>query len=184
MAAHPARLDLDDLPDDLREALRPRVERLGYLGEFFRCMAHQPDALLAFVRLTEELRSALPGRLAEVVPLTVAVRTGNDYERHQHERLSLTLGHGEAWVRDVEACTPDAEGISLAADDRLVQRLVLAVLERSGHGGREAFDAVAAELGDDVAVAALLLTGRYVMHALTVNALELAPPVPSPLEPS
>jgi hypothetical protein len=42
-------------------------------------------------------------------------------------------------------------------------------------------DELAAARGDAFAVAVVLLTGRYVMHSMVVNALELAPPVPSPL---
>ncbi len=33
----------------LWKVLRPRVERLGYLGESFQCAAHQPDALISGV---------------------------------------------------------------------------------------------------------------------------------------
>ena len=32
-----------------------------------------------------------------------------------------------------------------------------------------------------LAIAVLMLIGRYVTHALMVNTLDLAPPVPSPL---
>jgi hypothetical protein len=39
-----------------------------------------------------------------------------------------------------------------------------------------------ADVGPAVTVAVLLLVGRYQAHALVVNALELAPPVPSPHE--
>ena len=66
--------------------MRPRVERLGYLGEFFQCAANVPDALLAFDVFTAALKRALPDRVTEVVALTVATRLGNAYERHQHER--------------------------------------------------------------------------------------------------
>ena len=49
------RLSSTQMSPDLADYLRPRVERLGYLGEFFQCSAHQPGALLAFMRFTEEL---------------------------------------------------------------------------------------------------------------------------------
>jgi hypothetical protein len=39
-----------------------------------------------------------------------------------------------------------------------------------------------ADVGPAVAVAVLLLVGRYQAHALAVNALKLAPPVPSAIE--
>jgi hypothetical protein len=57
------RLEFDELEPQLAELLRPRVERLGYLGEFFKCMAHQPNALRYFTELTEDLKDALPDKL-------------------------------------------------------------------------------------------------------------------------
>src|SRR3954447_21392347 len=162
------RIGFDELEPGLREVLRPRVERLGYLGEFFQCAAHQPEALISLNALTEQLRGALPddaaqigalpGAAAEIVALTVATVTGNDYERHQHERLSLKLGFSEEWIRTVIAL----------ADGGIVQRTVLALLEDRGRGAD--VDALAAEKGDAFAVAVLLLTGRYLMHSTVVNA--------------
>lgn len=163
------RIDFDDLDPPLREALRARVERLGYLGEFFQCAAHQPEALVSLNTLTEHLRGALPDDAAEIVALTVAAVTGNDYELHQHERLSLRLGFGEDWVRLVTALE----------EGGIVQRTVLDLLRDRGRGAD--VDALAAENGDAFAIAVLLLTGRYLMHSTVVNALGLAPPVPSPL---
>jgi hypothetical protein len=55
------------------------------------------------------------------------------------------------------------------------------VLERHGHGVDTELDAVIDAVGPAAAVAVLMLIGRYVTHALMVNALALAPPVPSPL---
>ncbi|CAN5499815.1 hypothetical protein BH18ACT1_BH18ACT1_15490 [soil metagenome] len=178
MSARIDRLELSELPDDLRAALEPRVERLGYLGEFFRCAAHQPAALRSFMAFTDDLKAALPDDLTEVVALTVAASTGNDYERHQHERLCLRLGFDEAWVRRVLACDPSG------LDDhrpRAVQELTLALLADHGHAATAPLERLVAEAGAATAVAVLLLVSRYVAHALVVNALELAPPVPSPL---
>src|SRR5713101_8139654 len=95
-----------EMAPELAKMLRPRVERLGYLGEFFRCAAHQPAALLSFMAFTEDLKRALPVRLTETVALTVSTELDNAYERHQHERLCLKLGLGDAWIRAVEARDP------------------------------------------------------------------------------
>jgi len=165
------RIGMDGLRDDLRDVLRPRVERLGYLGEFFQVAAHQPDALISLNELTEQLRGALPDEHAEIVALTVAAVTDNDYERHQHERLSLKLGFAEDWIRAVTSLTEGSR----------TQRTVLALLDRYGHGAGALVDELAAEHGDAFAVAVVLLTGRYVLHSMFVNALGLTPPVPSPL---
>ena len=95
------RLSLKEMTPALQESLRPRVERLGYLGEFFQCAAHQPQALMSFMSFTEDLKQALPDNLTEVVALSVATLMGNAYERVQHERLSLKLGFSRDWVREV-----------------------------------------------------------------------------------
>src|ERR687885_535251 len=154
------RLSYEQLDPELAELLRPKVERLKYLGEFFQCAGHQPRALASFHRLTEDLKEALPDNLTELVALTVAAALGNAYERVQHERLSLKLGLGERWVRAVLALDPEAAPeLSDAERDALVR-----------------------EIGHEQAVGVLMLVGRYVMHALIANCLGLEPPVSSPLE--
>ena len=170
------RLAMQDLSPALGDALRPRVERLGYLGEFFRCAANAPEALLAFHRFTEALKEALPPRATEVIALTVATRLGNAYERHQHEQLCRRSGWSTEWVRTVEALQPT----DLHDDrERAVQRLVLAVLHHQGHGVQAELDAVTDALGAAGTVAVLFSIGRYVTHSLMVNALALEPPVAS-----
>jgi hypothetical protein len=173
------RLSSSEMPPELAEYLRPRVERLGYLGEFFQCAAHQPKALLSFMTLTEELRGALPNDLTEVVALSVSCLMSNEYERVQHERLCLKLGFDRQWIGEVETLAP---GGSMSPGQRLVQALVIAVIERRGHGCKEELEAVVRAMGHAQAIAALMLIGRYSTHALFVNCLDLAPPVPSPLE--
>ncbi|MGH7790378.1 MAG: carboxymuconolactone decarboxylase family protein [Candidatus Binatia bacterium] len=171
------RLQMEAMPAVLAAALRPRVDRLGYLGEFFQCAANVPEALLAFQRFTEALKQALPERVTEVVALTVAARLGNDYERHQHERLCRALGYDDAWIRGVTALQPGVA--ALDAVDRAVQALVLRVIERQGHEVAAELDAVVDALGAAPAMAVLLSIGRYVTHSVVVNALALAPPVAS-----
>ena len=174
------RLSYAELDPALAEALRPKVERLGYLGEFFQCAAHQPRALLSFHRLTDDLKEALPDDLTEVVALTVAALTGNDYERVQHERLALKLGFTEAWVREVLSLKTERGG-ELSEAERAAQRLAVAVVERRGHDTTGELEAVVELVGHVQAVGVLLLVGRYVMHALVANCLALKPPVSSPL---
>jgi alkylhydroperoxidase family enzyme len=172
------RFELDQLAPELATALQPRVQRLGYLGEFFKCAAHQPAALLSFMQFTDDLKEALPGNVTEVVALTVAGWMGNTYERNQHERLCRKLGFTNEWIRTINALQPDA----LDENERRVQHLALAVLKERGHGVQAELDAVVGALGAAQAMAILLLIGRYVTHALIVNALALAPPVPSIFE--
>jgi alkylhydroperoxidase family enzyme len=175
------RLSRGKLHPELEAFLQPRIERLGYLGEFFQCTAHQPEALLSFLEFTDHLKHALPNNLTEVVSLTVAQLMNNRYERVQHERLSLKLGFGEDWLREVLSLYADGKG-HLSEQEVLVQRLVVASINRQGHDVTPELEAVVRSLGPAMTIALLMLVGRYVSHALIANALNLAAPVPSPLE--
>ena len=174
------RLSFSELDPQLAKMLRPKVERLKYLGEFFQCTGHQPHALMSFNSLTEDLKDALPDNLTELVALTVAAKMKNDYERVQHERLALKLGFGEEWVREVLSLEANDRS-RLSPEELLVQRFCIAVLERDGHETAADFESVINVIGHKDAVAVLMLIGRYVMHALIANSLALEPPVVSPL---
>src|ERR1700749_2229054 len=86
------RLEMAEMRPDLAAYLTPRVERVRYLGELFKCVGHAPDLTLQFMHFTDALKHALPDRLTELGALTVASYMENCYERHQHERLSEKLG--------------------------------------------------------------------------------------------
>ena len=163
------------MPLELIEFLRPRVERLGYLGEFFTHTAHHPEALLAFLRFTEEVKRPLEAQLVEVVALTVATMAGNDYERNQHERLCIALGFELDWIAQVEALRP-ASG-RLTSVEAAVQELAMAMIERHGRQATAELDMVVGLVGAEQAIAVLFLVGRYLTHALVVNTLGLRPPV-------
>src|SRR5256714_12034066 len=175
------RLSFSELDPQLAELLRPKVERLNYLGEFFQCTGHQPRALISFYSLTEDLKDALPDNLTELVALTVAGKMRSSYERVQLERLALKLGFGEAWVREVLSLEANDRS-RLSPEELLVQRFCIAVLDRDGHETTADFESVIKAIGYKDAVAVLMLIGRYVMHALIANSLALKPPVTSPLE--
>ena len=181
MSTRIPRLEMADLAPQVQETLAARVKRLGYLGEFFKCSGHNPDVLVEFMEMTEALKEALPDKLTEVGALSVAGAMGNAYERNQHERLSLKLGFGRHWVAAVNKLDPDADG-PLSPEERAVQRLALDVVARKGHHVEDDLEALIDRIGHAQAMAVLFLVGRYVMHAYVVNALNLAPPVPSIFE--
>jgi hypothetical protein len=173
-----SRIEFDQLAPKVQDVLRARVERLGYLGEFFKCSAHQPDILVPYMEMTEALKKALPDRLTEVGALTVATLMDNRYELHQHEHLSRKLGFGEAWVAAVEHIAPDTAP-EMSAAERAMQRLVVAMFERKGQGVKPELEALIAQIGPEQSVASMFMVGRYLTHAMIVNGLELEPPVPS-----
>src|SRR5262249_41551302 len=157
------------LPPKVAEMLGPRIRRLGYLGEFFKCAAHQPDALVSFMAFTEDLKRALPDRLTEVVGLTGATGLEEAYGLDQPGRVCLKLGFGEEWIRAVESRAQRGSAKASAEhNESLVQDLVLAVLERHGKSTTAELDAVVSAIGPEQAIAVLMLIGRYVTHALMV----------------
>lgn len=181
MSSSLPRLEFADFPPALAAALGPRVKRLGYLGEFFKCGAHQPEALTAFIEFTEACKGGLSSRLVEVIALTCAGWMGNDYERNQHERLCVRSGFGREWVAAVNTLKPDVPS-AMTDDERQLQRLTLTVLDTRGKAAGDLYEKAVAALGPAQAVAVLMVIGRYVVHGLFVNTLQLKPPVPSIFE--
>jgi alkylhydroperoxidase family enzyme len=176
MAREIGRLTYEELSPQLRAALAPKFERLGYLGEFFAVCGHQPEALLAFNEFTEALKRNLAAELTEVVALTAASALGNDYERCQHEQLSLKLGFSRDWIA---AATGRGDADVLSERARCARELVLTLLASHGQGASAEVSLAVATLGESVAVGVLLQAGRYAAHALVSNALAFASPVPS-----
>ena len=180
MSTRIPRLEYEQLDADLAKTLAPRVERLGYLGEFFKCMGHQPKALTAFIDFTQHSKDGLPDNLVEVIALTVATAHGIDYERNQHERLSVRLGYGRDWVAEIEKRQP--ESAAIGDEERALQRFVIRALSNLGKEMTGELDLLIDTLGHEQAIAALMVIGRYITHALIVNTLDLEPPVPSIFE--
>lgn len=172
------RLEFHELDPKVQNILHARVKRLGYLGEFFKCTGHQPEVLAPFMEMTEALKKALPDRLTEVGALTIAMLKDNRYELHQHERLSRKLGFGNEWVAAVERLDPGSEE-ALSESEGAVQKLIVAAIRTNGQSVSRELDAVIELIGAEQTIAVLFLIGRYITHAMVVNALGLEPPVPS-----
>jgi len=160
MSAKIPRLEFDQLNNELAKTLAPRFERLGYLGEYFKVMGHQPKALNAFIDFTEHSKNGMAQKLVEVISLTVASALGNDYERNQHERLSVRLGYGRDWVLAIEKRQP--ENADISDDERALQVFTLKALSQTGKQTGDEFDQLVDALGHEQAIAALLLIGRYI----------------------
>jgi len=83
-------------------------------------------------------------------------------------------------VREVLSLSANGTGI-LSEQEVLVQRLVVAVVDRRGHDTTPELEAVVRSIGPAKTIAVLMLIGRYMSHAMIVNTLNLPAPVPSPL---
>ncbi|MDX1485801.1 MAG: hypothetical protein R3229_15125 [Alphaproteobacteria bacterium] len=181
MSTEIPRLEFEELSAELQDVFRARVERLGYLGEFFKVMSHAPDTMAGFYRITESLKEVLPDNFTEIVSLALSSRLGNRYEQYQNERLSRRLGFSDDWI--AEAITPnDGADSVFDAEEKAVQRFAIAVMERSGQGVAAERDALVRAIGPERTVGVMWLIGRTVTHALISNTLELEAPVASIFE--
>jgi alkylhydroperoxidase family enzyme len=175
------RIEYSELPPGLQERLRAKVERLGYLGEFFQVAANQPGALAHFIDFTEDLKAALTPDLVEAIALSVAAATGNAYERVQHERLALKLGFERGWVEGLVAGETGGERFS--PEQSAAAALAREVVAARGASCAEGFERLQELAGPAVAVACLMTAVRYLAHATMANTWGLRPPVDSPLGP-
>lgn len=182
MASHQStrRLSYEELAPPLREMLAARVDRLGYLGEFFQRAGHQPEALMHFIAWTEALKQSVPFRLVEVVALTIASETRNDYERVQHERLALLNGFTSEEVVSL-AANRAASCPTFAPEEVAVAMLAHCLADNHGNGCDAALLRLRRIIGEPMSVGCLMVAARYLAHAAMANAWQLTPPVGSPL---
>ena len=172
------RVEWDKFPEGLKAALKPKVDRLGYCGEIWQVGANLPKSMLSFCNMTEDLKDEMPMKLVELTALTVAGVMGNSYEKNQHERLSDKLGYGREWIADVNRLNP-AEAASLSAEEKKVQKFIIAAIYRRGQDSKALFEDAARAIGATAAVGVLLSIGRCIQHAMFRTVLALAPPVDS-----
>lgn len=151
-------LTLDEVDPKLREMLQPTVDRLGYFGDFFRYAGHAPAVLTGFMQYSGVLKGALPDDLNEVIALTVCTKLDFAYERIQHERLSLKLGLDRAWIATLVG---RSDQTVLTAAQTHARALAVAIIADELGEAREALDALAAETGGAVAMAALFQVARF-----------------------
>jgi hypothetical protein len=175
------RIEYEDIEPSLKELYRPRVERLGYLGEFFKVMSACPETMKGFFTITESLKKELPDNLSQLVSVALSSRLGNRYEQYQNERLSLKLGLSEDWVRSALNPVDDPASV-LTAEEKAVQRYAIAAGQGLGRGVEEEFKALVAAVGPRKAIAVMWLVARTISHALISNTLHLAAPVTSIFE--
>ena len=181
MSAVP-RIPFEQLAPELSAQLRPRYERLGYLGEFFQVAASQPAALSHFVSWTEALKEAIDWRLAEAIALTVAAASGNQYEQVQHERLALKRGFEVEQVRALVDGTAVTRTDLFSPAERAAVELAREVTEARGRSCETTFGALVDLVGPELGVGCLMTATRYLAHSTMSNTWGVRAPVSSPLE--
>lgn len=175
------RIEFEDFAHDLKESLRPKVERLGYCGEIWQIGANVPQSMFQFCELTEALKDEIDMKYVELVALTAAGVMGNSYEKNQHERLANSLEFGRDWIAQVNELQAEP-GRHMTDAECAVQKFAMAAIYRRGHDCQELFKEVIEAVGPEQATGILLSVGRCVMHAIFRNTLGLEPPVASLFE--
>ena len=175
------RIDFEDFAANLKESLRPKVERLCYCGEIWRIGANVPQSMFQFCELTEALKDEIEPKLVELVALTTAGVMGNSYERNQHEGLADKLGFGRQWIAQVNQLQAEPGG-HMSDGEGAVKKFAMAAIYRRGHDCQGLFKDVIAAVGPAQATGILLSVGRCLMHAIFRNTLGLEPPVASLFE--
>ena len=176
------RLSFAQFDPALADYLKPTVDRLGYLGEFFQTAGHVPGAVRQFMEYTKTVKAPLADNLNEVLALAVCAASGARYELIQHERLAQRLGFTLEWIAAAEGvaeATSEAASGVLDDEERVVRELALAVLQDFGRGAADSVRRAHAVLGPQRAMAALLQITRFTMIASLCNALDLTLPVKS-----
>lgn len=172
------RLSWDEVEPTLRTELEPTVARLGYFGEFFQVFGAVPGVVTAFMGYTKAVKAPLADNENEVLALTVCAALGDNYERIQHERLSVRLGLDTGWIAAAEG-RAGADMTRLSAEETALRELALALIATHGKGCQTAVAAVTNVIGAQKTAAALLQITRFMSIATLCNALELSLPVPS-----
>lgn len=171
------RLSFDELPAGAREAVRPRYERLGYLGEIFSLLGSNETTLLALLGFADGVGRTLDPVQREVVALTVSAAKTAESELFQHERRALSIGMPRALIEAIEMLDPDRD--DLGPDVAVIVRLGLSIARERWDEARPALAEAVERLGAETAVALLMQAGYYVMATAIGHVLDLTPPVRS-----
>lgn len=172
------RLSLEQVEPALRTELEPTVARLGYFGEFFQVFGAVPGAMSAFMTYTKAVKAPLSDAENELLALTVCSALDDNYERIQHERLSVRLGFSTQWIAAAEG-RAGTDVSQLSPAEMALRQLALAVIARHGKDCGTQVISASAQLGPQKVAAALMQITRFMTIATLCNALSLSLPVPS-----
>ena len=119
----------------------------------------------------------LPRDESELVILRVAHLTGCAYEWHHHERLGARAGLAAAEIARVR----DGAGAPEWTPRRKLLLGAVDELHRDGRIGDELWAQLSAQWSDTELIELCLLTGHYIMLAMTINSLGIQlDPAPDP----
>ena len=168
-------VELEDLPEDLRERLAPIVERSGFTPNIFRALGRRPAELRAFLDYHDALMDREGGlSKAERELVVVATSGANDcpYCVVAHGAI-LRIRSKEPQLADLVATNP--HGCELEPRQRAVVDLALALCEQPGRFGEEQLAAARAagltddEIWDVGAITALFAASNRLAHLFALR---------------
>ena len=171
-------VELDELPDDLRERLAPIVEKSGFLPNIFRALGRRPAELRAFLDYHDALMDSDDGlSKAERELVVVATSGANDcpYCVVAHGAI-LRIRSKDPFLADLVAVHP--QGCDLAPRQRAIVDLALTLARDPAALGEPALAAAPAarltpdDIRDGGALTARLAGSNRLAHlfALRPNA--------------
>jgi uncharacterized peroxidase-related enzyme len=171
-------VEVDDLPDDLRERLAPIVERSGFTPNIFRALGRRPAELRAFLDYHDALMTSDEGlSKAERELVVVATSGANDcpYCVVAHGAI-LRIRSQEPQLADLVATNP--HGCELEPRQRAIVDMALALCEQPARFGEVHLEAARAagltddEIWDVGSITALFAASNRLAHlfALRPNA--------------
>jgi alkylhydroperoxidase family enzyme len=176
----------DERADEAAAAALAEVARnRGAVSAFARTLAHLPDAVWGFERMSAAIRNGpLTDELRELIVLRVAVVAGNEYEWRRHVPAALACG---VTAEQVAAIGDWREAGCFDDTTRAVLALVDAQL-RYDPVDDSTVAAVRDRLGEAGTVAVCLAMGWYLLCAAVMMPLDLAandtmpaPDIPRPV---
>jgi len=168
-------VELDELPDDLRERLAPIVEKSGFTPNIFRALGRRPAELRAFLDYHDALMDSDEGlSKAERELVVVATSGANDcpYCVVAHGAI-LRIRSKEPHLADHVATNPWAVG--LEPRQRAIVDLALALATDPGGFGEEHLQAARGagltddEIWDVGAITALFAASNRLAHLFALK---------------
>lgn len=168
MSTIPAIPTIDAAPEAARPLLRAVEAKLGSVPNLFRTVAHSPAALDGYLSLSGALgKGRLPAATRERIALAVAEANGCGYCLAAH----TYLGRNVAKLTDAEIAANRRGGSTDPTADAAV-RFAVSIVERRGHVGADAVEAVRAAGHDDGQILEIVL--HVALNTLTNYVNEVA----------
>jgi alkylhydroperoxidase family enzyme len=175
-----APVDMADLTEDQREALKPFEGRPAL--NIFRTLANAPKALTAFLAWGNYVlsrRNSLPPREREIVILRVGYLCRSGYEFAQHRRIALEQGLTTA---EIAAVKVGANAATWSEPDAVLIR-ACDELHREQFINESTWKALARHFDEKQRMDLVFTVGQYTQVSMILNTFGVQLETPSDLDP-